>query len=304
MGLPRRSVVVAVLAAGLAAFAVSGGEPGPREAAGDDLTFRPTVIVRKGNGQGSGTIIASADGETLVLTAAHVVRGPGALSVELHRYNLGVEHALPPGGWPLRLPAEVAASDPAADVAVVRVRDRPAFPFVARIGAVGEEPSGGTVVTSVGIDGGERLRSWSTRVRAVLWLAFSPGAKPGSETIKANAGTKATANGKGTNPKGPVDAPDAGGRPFLITAKAPERGRSGGGLFLEDGRLVGVCVGRIDIDHKAALGVFASGGSIHRLLREHDLDPLLALPHARPSRPGAAPTRAARKAATRTKPVR
>src|SRR5206468_7425107 len=33
----------------------------------DDATFRPTVIVRKGNSQGSGTVIASVDGETLIL---------------------------------------------------------------------------------------------------------------------------------------------------------------------------------------------------------------------------------------------
>ena len=42
--------------------------------ASDDWTFRPTVVVRRGTSQGSGTIIASVDGETLVLTAAHVVR--------------------------------------------------------------------------------------------------------------------------------------------------------------------------------------------------------------------------------------
>lgn len=281
-GRSRRSVAVSVLAAGVLAVAGHGAEPDRRAAAGDDATFRPTVIVRKGSGQGSGTIIGSVDGETLVLTAAHVVRGSGALAIELHRYNLGVEHALPPGGWPLKLPAEVAATDPAADVAVVRVRGRPAFPFVARIAAVGDEPVGGSVVTSVGIDRGERLRSWSTHVRAVFWFAMSPGAAAESEflmaKVKVPGGAKADRSGD-------RDDPDAGARPFLITAKAPDHGRSGGGLFREDGRLVGVCVGRIERDRRPSLGVFASGENVHRLLREHDLDALLARPAARPSRP-------------------
>ena len=120
----------------------------------DDLTFRPSVIVRKGLGQGTGTIIASTDGETLILTAAHVVNEPGLLGVEVHRYNLGVERSIRRGGWPVTIAAEVAASDDAADVAVVRVRGRPAFPFVARLAAPGDEPKSGAVVTSVGVDGG------------------------------------------------------------------------------------------------------------------------------------------------------
>ena len=36
-------------------------------------------------------MIASVEGETLILTAAHVVEGAGPLWVELHRYNFGVE---------------------------------------------------------------------------------------------------------------------------------------------------------------------------------------------------------------------
>src|SRR5262245_3387813 len=59
----------------------------------DSLTFRPTVLIRRGSSQGSGTIIASLDADTLVLTASHVVRGTGPIQVELHRYNLGIEKA-------------------------------------------------------------------------------------------------------------------------------------------------------------------------------------------------------------------
>ena len=70
----------------------------------DNWTFRPTVLVRRGSSQGTGTIIASLDRETLVLTAGHVIRGRGPILVELHRYNLGIEHQPTiPGKWPRRL---------------------------------------------------------------------------------------------------------------------------------------------------------------------------------------------------------
>ena len=265
--------VVAVLLGATAAGPKKGKEP----STGDDLIFRPTVIVRKGTGQGSGTIIASVDGETLVLTAAHVVREAGPIGVELHRYNLGVEQAIPRGGWPVTLPAEVAASDPAADVAVVRIRGRPALPFVARLGAPGDEPGPEALVTSVGIDGGSRLESWSTRVYSSVWFAMVPDARPGTgkrAVAGARAGTTGTRFRQPSRPGRDAEPFGPGERPFLLTARAPEHGRAGGGLCLDGGRLVlvGVCVGRFELDNGKAVGVFASGQSVRRLLRLHDLE--------------------------------
>ena len=99
----------------------------------DDWTFRPTVLVRRGTSQGTGTIIASLDGETLVLTAGHVIRGYGPISVELHRYNLGIENRLSvPGKWPQERVAEAVATDTIADLAIVRLRDMIALPYVAQ----------------------------------------------------------------------------------------------------------------------------------------------------------------------------
>jgi len=260
--------------AGAVSVAVAAGpRPGvERGTAGDDLVFRPTVIVRRGNGQGSGTIIASVEGETLILTAAHVVRESGPVGVELHRYNLGVEQAMPRGGWPVTLPGEVAAADTAGDVAVVRVRGRPALPFVARLGAAGDEPARGAVVTSVGVDNGNRLESWSTRVRGDVWFALVTESRKGA-TRKGGTRFRPTAR-----PRNDA-ALDPGERPFLLTARAPEHGRSGGGLFLDDRRLVlvGVCVGRVEADgENRAVGVFASGETVRRLLRENDLDTVVA----------------------------
>ena len=102
----------------------------------DNWTFRPTVVVRRGTSQGSGTIIASVEGVTLIATAGHVIRGQGPISVELHRYNLGIER-LPTatGNWPRQVAAETVVTDRAADVAILRVRSMVALPYVARTGA-------------------------------------------------------------------------------------------------------------------------------------------------------------------------
>ena len=60
-------------------------------------------------------------------------------------------------------------------------------------------------------------------------------------------------------------------RPFLITEKIPEHGRSGGGLFLANGDLVGVCVGHSELVKGRRMGVFAAGESVRRLLDDHQL---------------------------------
>jgi S1-C subfamily serine protease len=211
----------------------------------DDWTFRPTVMVRRGSAQGSGTIIASLDGETLVLTAAHVVvEGKGPAEVELHRYNVGMERFSRLGGaWPKTFTAQVAAADRAADLAVLRIDRLKRLPYVARLSPGTADAEPGTVVTSVGIDMGEHLSSWTSHVAKVEWFLLE---KQDQQ------------------------------RPFLITTRSPEHGRSGGGLFLQSGELVGVCIGRVHHTKQPRVGIFASVASIRHLLRENDLEATLA----------------------------
>ncbi len=245
-----------------------------RDVPDDDRMFRPTVKVRKKDSQGSGTVIASVAGETLILTAAHVVEGSGPLWIELHRYNLGVEKAELQGAWPLALGAEVVATDPAGDLAVIRLRGHPPLPYVARLAPGDEEPSRGSEVTSIGIDGGTHLSSWRTEVGGVAWIAMHKG---------------------------------AGDRPFLVLRKPPQHGRSGGGLFRADGSLVGVCVGRIEIlERNRHLGLFASSASIRRMLRDHDLDGAIVRSETAPVRiiPPGRPTARSAVTPTRAKPSR
>lgn len=274
-----RRLAMAWLAMAMVLVPVARGEDPTRHTPNgrDDQTFRPTVIVRKGNSQGSGTIIASVDGETLVLTAAHVVQSPGVLQVEVHRYNMGVERALRPEGWPIRLPAETAASDTVGDVAVVRVRGRQALPFVARLAPPGSRLTRGSVVTSVGIDGGEKLDSWPARVLEVAWFGMA------TEVVTSGGRSFRVAD---VRPR----QDDLGNveRPFFITSRAPREGRSGGGLYLEGDRLVGVCVGRIEKPGTRSQGVFASCDTIHHLLHEHDLGEVVARSEARHQRHGSA----------------
>ncbi len=210
--------------------------------ASDDRTFRPTVLVRRGRSQGSGTIIASDDAETLILTAAHVVREAGPISIELHRYNLGLDRDAP-GTWPQSVVAELAAIDTAADLAVLRIAALPPLPYVARLAPSRRVPAIDSIVTSIGIDLGTRPSGWSSRLVEALWFELN-------------------------------DSRDE--RLFFITARPPEHGRSGGGLFLPDGALIGVCVGHAELVRGRRLGVFASRESIHQLLLDHDLDRVIA----------------------------
>jgi len=260
----RSGLRPATIALALLTCSSGAGKPARSD---DNATFRPTVLVRKGSSQGSGTIVRSVAGETLILTAAHVVDAEGPLVVELHRYNLGLEIPATAGGWPRRRPGEVAAVDTPADLALVRMKGMVALPYVARL-AVDREPAPGAAVTSVGIDRATKLSSWGTRVLGVERLAI---------------------RGKG---------PD---RTFIVTAKAPEHGRSGGGLFDERGALVGVCVGRVELDRLKLddLGIFASSASVAALLRANKLDRLARAPRptgptnlssGRPGTPGLEPS--------------
>ena len=220
---------------GLAAGLAIAGPDGPRP--GDDATYRPTVMVRKGKALGTGTIIASVEGETLILTAWHVVDDPGPASIELFRYNLGLENTRDVSGFPRKLPATIVARDVDADLAILRVRGQLALPYVARIARGEATPPTGTEVTTIGFDKGERLIGFATRIKAV-------------ERIDMDRG--------------------GGDRPFLVTEHPPEVGRSGGGLFRPDGALVGVCVARAELVKGRKIGLFTTLGNVKALIRANE----------------------------------
>lgn len=224
----RRIAFVLALASAIPAIAAS-----PERDAG---LLRATVQLRNGEGRGSGTVIASSDGETLIVTATHVVQGAKALQVEIHRHNLGsrVMYLTEGGGWPRLVRAEIVTADPDSDVALVRIRGMVALKNVARIDPKADEPVKGETLTSVGIDLTRHLSLWRTGVVGSVALDLK--------------------TGKG------------GARQFTVTNRWPEHGRSGGGLFRSDGTLVGVCTGQLRIGAAPRTGAFASAQSLHKLL--------------------------------------
>jgi S1-C subfamily serine protease len=248
------------LAFGIAVLGPTAARPDDKGAAPGKATaaevLRPTVQIRNGTRRGSGTILASAPDETLILTAAHVVSDPAELKVELHRHNLGgpIAGLTEGGGWPRLVPAALVAADPAADVAIVRITGMVALPHVARFDPGSAEPAEGDVLTSVGIDRTLFLRLWRTTAQ----------------------GTARVDIGRG-----------GGARRFILTTRYPDHGRSGGGLYREDGALVGVCVGQLSLrPGQPKVGIFASSESIRRLLHDNDLDRAL-----RAAAPGASRAR-------------
>ncbi len=103
---------------------------------------------------------------------------------------------------------------------------------------------------------GRHLSSWSSRLVEALWFELNDNREE---------------------------------RLFFITARVPENGRSGGGLFLPNGELIGVCVGHAELVRGRRQGVFASRESIRKLLVEHDLSGAIALSERRRLRSGRNP---------------
>jgi S1-C subfamily serine protease len=182
-------------------------------------------------------IIASVEGETLILTASHVVEGSGSIFVELNRFNVGLERTRSSAGWPRRLAATILVRDSDADLAILEIKRELAFPYVARLATGTEPPAQGTPVTTIGFDHGDRLIGFSTRIKGVERIDMGQG---------------------------------GGDRPFLVTVDPPEQGRSGGGLFRSDGTLVGVCVARAELEKGRKLGLFSSLGNVRALIKKDD----------------------------------
>jgi S1-C subfamily serine protease len=203
----------------------------------------PTVQIRNGLLRGSGTVIVSAPDDTLILTAAHVIKDGSDLKIELHRHNFGQRTTglTEGGGWPRLVSAAVAASDESADVALLRVRGMVALPRVARLDPRADEPAKGEELTSVGIDRTLFLTRWRTTALESGLLDIGRGG--------------------------------GGARRFTTTSRFPEHGRSGGGLFRRDGSVVGVCTGQLTIKAgQPKVGLFASVESIRGLLKDQGVE--------------------------------
>ena len=130
---------------------------------------------------------------------------------------------------------QLIARDRNADLALVRIQTDRKLP-AARVASTGLSLKPGTRLYSVGCDRGSRPRVYPTRLTAVDRYV---------------------------------------GAPNYEILGAPRQGRSGGGLFTEDGELVGVCSAA---DPHGNGGLFAALGAVHYLLSAARLDHLYRSP--------------------------
>ncbi|HEX8201440.1 MAG TPA: thioredoxin domain-containing protein, partial [Isosphaeraceae bacterium] len=208
-------------------------------------------------GFGSGTIIRSTPEETIILTCAHIFhiegartqphprRFPRQITVDLFDGRLRGQVVRPVA----TVRGEALDYDFTSDVGLIVIRPGRAL-AAARVVPMTWQPRANMRMTTVGCSEGNDATAWTTRI---------------------------------TNPqiRGAV-----AGRPSYEAIEclhAPKQGRSGGGLFTDDGFVAGVC----DFaDPNNNRGLYASPQSIRRMLDRNELT-VCYQPAASPSRPGA-----------------
>lgn len=206
-------------------------------------------------GFGSGTIISSTEEESIILTCAHIFhiegtrtqpapsRFPRRITVDL--FDGQINGTNPAQVHPVgTVEGQVMDYDFTTDVGLVRIRPGKRLP-ASPVAPPTWRPRKGLPMITVGCSQGNDATAWSTRITSV-----------GSTTI------------------------DRRTYQAIECQHAPKVGRSGGGLYTEDGYLVGVC----DFaDPQNNRGLYAHPRSIHRLL---DRNRLTALYDPRSASPG------------------
>jgi thiol-disulfide isomerase/thioredoxin len=198
-------------------------------ASGDSMPSTVRLRVRDSGGQnyGTGTIIDSRPGQTLVLTCGHLFRQAST------GQQVGVEVDLfPRGGKVETLVGQVVAYDLEADVGLVSVPSQQPLPATPL--ASPRKP----------LQVGESLVS----------IGCSKGDDPTRQAVKSTALNK-------------FQGPDN-----IECTGLPVQGRSGGGLFRENGELVGIC---ILADDKAGRGIYAALNPVYALLQKQNLAHLI-----------------------------
>ena len=170
---------------------------------------RATVRVRLMDGKmrdvGTGTVIHSVAGQSLVLTCAHIFKDAAADAI--------VEVDVFQGDKVLKYPATVLGGDHNADVALIQIKNSNRLP-----------------VADVAFD-----RAPLVPRESLFSIGCSNGDPP--TRLKMNV----------------IEVNRFEGPATVLCTNAPTQGRSGGGLFDADNRLVGVCSAA---DYKAGEGLY------------------------------------------------
>ena len=116
--------------------------------------IRAAVRVRTPGGMGSGVILSSVPGRTVIATAAHMVRDASAQSISVDVFG--------DGGKISKFAATVETSNDTTDLALLLVAAN-SFPLPAAIGA-NDSPGQGDVAFGIGCSGGGRVSVMKCRV--------------------------------------------------------------------------------------------------------------------------------------------
>ncbi|MCA9079729.1 MAG: trypsin-like peptidase domain-containing protein [Planctomycetaceae bacterium] len=229
-------------------------------AANDPMSASIRIRVKLGDKMnlGSGAIISSRPGYTLIMTCGHIFRdftSEGKIEVDVFQ-----------DGRSVMFLAKLEKFDLDADVGLISIPTESPLAHVA-VAQAAAAPAEGEPVACIGCSGGEN---------------------PTREQIRVTAVDKYV---------GPHNIECTG---------IPVRGRSGGGLFNQQGELVGVCIAA---DTKGQRGLYAGLHAIHGLLDDCGLTALYQpAPPTQPTQPVSQPDLLAGRAndpfgATTTEPL-
>lgn len=213
-----------------------------------------TVVRIKVHGQGaigfgSGTIIYSSPTESIILTCAHIFKLDGRAQVPPSRFPQKITVDLFDGKLNGYKPAQVHYAnetypgqamdyDFTRDVGLIRIRPGRSLPY-ARVVPEHWQPKARMKMVTVGCSEGNDATAWSTIIL-----------NPGMKGLQGNGAYEA-----------------------IECAHAPKQGRSGGGLFTDDGYIAGVC----DFaEPRGDRGLYATPNSIYQILDRNKLMALYA----------------------------
>lgn len=219
-----------------------------------ESSVRIKVIGPGSTGFGSGTIIHSTPEESLILTCAHIFhlenarrqappsKFPRQIIIDLFDGKLK-EQGKQAGkvSYVESVEGRAVDYDFTRDVGLIRIRPGRQLP-ASRVVPAHWEPQSRMSMLTVGCSEGDNATPWSTAIIAPRRRNFLQG-RPDYEAIEC--------------------------------LKAPKQGRSGGGLFTNDGYIAGVCdFAEPQGDH----GLYATPRSIYTLLNRNELTALYAPP--------------------------
>jgi thiol-disulfide isomerase/thioredoxin len=239
--------------------AQNAGESADEDSQRDDPPFtnpnpweavvRIKVMNAHSIGFGSGTIIHSTPEESLIITCAHIFKLEGRRQTEPRAFPRPIKVDLFDGQLRGTSPAQVHYKetvdgkavdyDFVRDVGLIRIRPGRRLP-ACRVVPAHWEPKARMKMLTVGCSEGHDATAWYTAIARPRMTGFLAG----NSTYEA-----------------------------IECVTAPKQGRSGGGLFTEDGYIAGICnFAEPQGDH----GLYATPRSMYSMLDRNNLMPLYA----------------------------